>query len=68
MKKTLMILAVLSIILLIGTAGLGLSLEEKPNLKKAHMHMALMTATLSMLAHIMSIIVVSKSKDDAPSS
>lgn len=47
---------------------MGLSLEAKPNLKKAHMHMALTAASLSILTHILSLIFISKAKkeDAAP--
>jgi len=43
---------------------MGLSLEAKPNLKKAHMHMALTAASLSVLTHILSMIFISKAKKD----
>lgn len=70
MRMSIMILAVLSIIFLIGAGAMGLSLEAKPNLKKAHMHMALTAASLSILTHILSLIFISKAKkeDAAPAS
>jgi len=69
MRTTIMILAVLSIVLLLSAGALGLSQNSKPteSKKKAHMHLALLAASLSSLTHILTLISSAKSKkEEAP--
>jgi hypothetical protein len=67
MRTAIMILAVLSILFLVGAGAMGLSIAAKPALKVAHKHMALTGAAISIFTHLLALAFLAKNKKETPS-
>lgn len=66
MKITTIVLGVVSILLLGVTGYLGLMVRGgQDNLRNAHFHAAMTTATISAITHILAIIALTGTKNDA---
>jgi len=63
-RKAVIIMSILSIVLLITTGALGMALRHgAEGIRQIHFHVAMSSATTSIITHVLALIFVIKNKD-----